>query len=223
MSSSNGWDKYEQARKVIALLEPGSYVNLGIGMPGLVAEQIDENSEIYLHCENGIVGYRGLHPDEPFDSDVIDAASKPVGLISGASVVAHDLSFAIARGGRLDTAVLGAFQVSEFGDLANWKSPNTAVAGVGGAMDLAVGAKQVIAMMKHVDKTGEPKIVKSCTYPLTAKNVVNYIVSEFAVISISSEGLIVEEMAEGITEEFLESVTGAPLKFQVSTSSKKVS
>lgn len=216
MSPSIGWDKFEQARKVITLLAPWSYVNLGIGMPGLVAEQIDENSEIYLHCENGIIGYRGLYPEEPLDTDVIDAASKPVGLIRGASVVAHDLSFAIARGGRLDTAVLGAFQVSQFGDLANWKSPNAAIAGVGGAMDLAVGAKQVIAMMKHVDKTGEPKIVKSCTYPLTAKNVVDYIVTEFAVIAISEEGLVVEEMAEGITEEFLESVTGAPLKFQVS-------
>lgn len=218
MSLAAGWDKYEQARKVIGLLKPGSYVNLGIGMPGLVAEQIDENSEIYLHCENGLIGYRGLYPDEPFDTDVIDAASKPVGLIRGASVVAHDLSFAIARGGRLDTAVLGAFQVSEFGDLANWMSPNAVIAGVGGAMDLAVGAKQVIVMMKHVDKVGEPKIVRSCTYPLTARNVVDYIISEFAVIAISDEGLIVEELAEGVTEEFLESVTAAPLKFHVSAS-----
>ena len=219
MSLSAGWDKYEQARKVIALLKPGSYVNLGIGMPGLVADQMDENLGIYLHCENGLIGYRGLYPDETIDIDVIDAASKPVGLINGASVVAHDVSFAIARGGRLDTAVLGAFQVSEFGDLANWMSPNAVIAGVGGAMDLAVGARQVIAMMKHVDKVGEPKIVRSCTYPLTARNVVDYIVSEYAVIAISEEGLIVEELAEGVTEEFLESVTAAPLKFQVSTSS----
>lgn len=210
MNLPKGWSKYEQAERVIEYLRPHSYVNLGIGMPGIVAEMLDDTRNIYFHCENGILGYRGLEEKEDVDPDIIDAATKPVGLIAGAAIVAHDLSFAIARGGRLDTAVLGAFQVSESGDLANWKSPNALIAGVGGAMDLAVGAKEVIVMMKHLDKDGKPKIVKNCTYPITARRVVDYIVTEFAVMAINLKGLIVLEMADDMTKEILTTITEAP-------------
>jgi len=209
MNLPKGWSKYEQAERVIKYLRPHSYVNLGVGMPGIIAEILDDKKNINFHCENGLVGYRGLNEGEVIDPDIIDAATKPVGLITGAAIVAHDLSFAIARGGRLDTAVLGAFQVSESGDLANWKSPNTLIAGVGGAMDLAVGAKEVIVMMKHLDKNGESKIVKECTYPITARKVVDYIVTEFAVLAINSTGLVAVEIADGMTEEMLEAITNA--------------
>ena len=210
MNLPNGWSKYEQAEKVINYLRPHSYVNLGVGMPGIVAELLDDTKGINFHCENGIVGYRGLNDQEDVDPDIIDAATNPVGLIAGAAIVAHDLSFAIARGGRLDTAVLGAFQVSESGDLANWKSPNALIAGVGGAMDLAVGAKEVIIMMKHLDKNGESKIIKDCTYPITARKVVDYIVTEFAVFAINPNGLVVVDIADGMTEEILATITEAP-------------
>jgi 3-oxoacid CoA-transferase B subunit len=210
MNLPSGWSKYEQAERVIKYLRPRSYVNLGVGMPGIIAEILDDTKNINFHCENGLVGYRGLNEGEEVDPDIIDAATKPVGLIAGAAIVAHDLSFAIARGGRLDTAVLGAFQVSESGDLANWKSPNALIAGVGGAMDLAVGAKEVIVMMKHLDKNGESKIVKECTYPITARKVVDYIVTEFAVMAITPSGLVAIEIADGMTEEMLETITNAP-------------
>jgi 3-oxoacid CoA-transferase B subunit len=218
MKLPEGWSKQEQAQRVLKYLRPYSYVNLGVGMPGIITELSVGIGDIYFHCENGILGYRGLEAEEEVDLDIIDAATKPVGLIAGAAVVAHDLSFAIARGGRLDTAVLGAFQVSESGDLANWKSPNAQIAGVGGAMDLAVGAKQIIVMMKHLDKNGQPKIVKNCTYPLTARKVVDYIVTEFTVMSITSKGLTVIEIADGMTKKILATITEASFNLELSRS-----
>jgi len=206
-----GWSVEEQAARVAALLPDYAYVNLGIGMPGSVAAAVQPEQGIVFHCENGIVGYRALAEGEAPDADVIDAASSPVALIEGAAVVAHDISFAIARGGRLDATVLGAFQVSQHGDFANWKAPGARIAGVGGAMDLAVGARQVIVMMRHVDRDGNPKIVEHCTYPLTAARQVNHIVTEQAVITVTENGLVVGEIAPGITWEELQAVTGAPL------------
>lgn len=214
MTEVIGWSKAEQATRVANLLRPGSYVNLGIGMPGAVVAFVDPEKGILFHCENGIIGYRSLADGEVADREIIDAGSKDVGLVPGASIVAHDISFAIACGGRLDTAVLGAFQVSERGDLANWKTPHAAIAGVGGAMDLAVGAKQVIVMMRHTGRGGEPKIVKRCVYPLTAPRCVDVIVTELAVISVTAEGLIVEELAPGVTQEYLNGVTEADLAFK---------
>ena len=209
-----GWTKQEMAVRVAEQLPIGSYVNLGVGLPVAVAAAVTPEQHVIFHCENGLIGYRALDDGESPDVDVIDALSEPVGLISGASVVAHDLSFAIARGGRLDATVLGAFQVSQTGDLANWKSPNATIAGVGGAMDLAVGAKRVIVMMKHVDRLGVPKLVERCTYPLTAVGVVGLIVTDLAVIRVVPEGLIVEEIAPGISFAELQAVTAAPLSPQ---------
>ncbi|GAB3597009.1 3-oxoacid CoA-transferase subunit B [Microbacterium tumbae] len=208
----SGWSVQEQAARVAALLPDYGYVNLGIGMPGSVAAAVTPEQGIVFHCENGIIGYRALDEDEAPDADVIDAASAPVALIEGAAVVAHDISFAIARGGRLDATVLGAFQVSQQGDLANWKAPGARVAGVGGAMDLAVGARQVIVMMRHVDRDGNPKIVERCDYPLTVARGVDHIVTDRAVIAVTEDGLVVGEIAPGITIEELQAATGAPLR-----------
>lgn len=206
-----GWTKQEMAIRVAQELPVGSYVNLGVGLPVAVAAAVTPEQHVIFHCENGLIGYRALEDGEPRDADVIDALSEPVGLIVGASVVAHDLSFAIARGGRLDATVLGAFQVSRTGDLANWKSPAATIAGVGGAMDLAVGAKQVIVMMKHLDRAGQAKIVEYCDYPLTAVGVVGLIVTDLAVIRVTGEGLLVEEIAPGVSFDDLQSVTATPL------------
>ncbi len=213
MTTTAGWTKAEQARQVARRLRPGSYVNLGVGMPALVAAAVSEGQGIVFHCENGLVGYRSLALGEVPDPDIIDARSDPVALIPGAAVVAHDVSFAIVRGGRLDATVLGAFQVSAQGDLANWQTPSNRVAGVGGAMDLAVGAKRVIVMMKHLDREGAPKIVQDCTYPLTAVRCVDLIVTELAVIAVTAQGLVVQELAPGISPRALTDQTAATLSF----------
>lgn len=213
MSESRGWSKVEHAQVVRELIRPGSYVNLGIGMPGLISSLINDEDGIYLHCENGLTGYRDLKEGEPSNSHIIDAASKPVALIPGASVVAHDISFAIARSGRLDATVLGAYQVDSEGNFANWKTPDSKIAGVGGAMDLAVGAKEVIIMMKHLGKHGERKILKRCTYPLTARQVVKYVVTEFACLEIKDGSFLVRKLAPGISEQELQDMTEAELAF----------
>lgn len=213
MSADVGWTREEQAQQVARRLKPGSYVNLGVGMPSLVAAAIAPGQGIAFHCENGLIGYRSLAADETPDPDIIDARSDLVGLNPGAAVVAHDMSFAIIRCGRLDATVLGAFQVSAVGDLANWKGASSRVAGVGGAMDLAIGARQVIVMMRHLDRAGTPKIVETCSYPLTAPRCVDLIVTELAVIAVTPEGLVVEEMAPGVTAAGLIEATAAPLRF----------
>jgi len=211
---SVGWTKAEQAQKVAEQLQPRSYVNLGIGMPGVVVNAVRPEDGVVFHCENGIIGFRPLGPNDAVDSDIIDAGSQPVAFIQGAAVVAHDVSFMIARGPHLDATVLGAYQVSARGDLANWKTPEALIAGVGGAMDLATGAKKVIVMMRHQDRDGRSKIVEECTYPLTAVRCVTLIVTDLAVISITDRGLIVEECAPGVTAESLQAATDAPLQFQ---------
>jgi 3-oxoacid CoA-transferase B subunit len=208
-----GWTKQEQAAIVAKRLTPGMVINLGVGMPTLVAAAVDDSDELTFHCENGLIGYRSLIEDEPIDPDIIDAACKPIQLVTGAAVVAHDVSFAIARGGRLDVTILGAHQVSANGDLANWSSGQDQIAGVGGAMDLAVGAKSVIVMTKHTDKKGNPKIVEHCTLPLTACECVDLIVSNLAVMRVTSQGLLVEELAPGVTPAQLVALTAAPLHF----------
>jgi 3-oxoacid CoA-transferase B subunit len=222
MSGMIGWDKQSHAREVLALLKPQSYVNLGIGMPGLISSLIGDHDEIYLHCENGITGYRDLREGELPNTHIIDAASKPVGLIPGASVVAHDLSFAIARGGRLDATVLGAYQVDSEGNFANWKTPGSPIAGVGGAMDLAVGAKEVIIMMKHLGKNGERKILHRCSFPLTAHQVVDYIVTEFASMRLVDRKLEILNLAPGVTRESLQEITEPELIFAPATATQKI-
>ncbi|MDR2253124.1 MAG: hypothetical protein LBD97_04560 [Bifidobacteriaceae bacterium] len=212
-SGRAGWAKRDQARQVAALLEPGWVVNLGVGMPVAVPTEVNPDHGIVFHCENGLIGYRALADLEAPDPDIIDARCEPIQLNKGAAVVSHDLSFAIARGGRLDATVLGAFQVSANGDLANWSAGGGRVAGIGGAMDLAVGAKRVIVMMRHCDRAGKPKIVKRCSLPLTAVGCVDVIVTELAVIRVRPDGLTVEKLAPGIGPDHLEGRTAAPLRF----------
>ncbi|WP_049564058.1 3-oxoacid CoA-transferase subunit B [Streptomyces sp. SBT349] len=210
--SRQGWDVAAQARQVARRLRPGSYVNLGVGMPTAVADQVDPEQRVIFHCENGLIGYRGLTDGEEGDPDVIDAGSRPVALAPGAAIVGHDMSFAIARGGRLDATVLGAYQVSADGDLASWATPEARLSGVGGAMDLALGAQRVIVMMRHRARDGSPKIVRRCSYPLTAPRCVRLVVTELAVLDVLPDGLTVTELAPDVTFEELENATDAPLR-----------
>jgi 3-oxoacid CoA-transferase B subunit len=213
VSDITGWSVAQQAALVASRLPAGSLVNLGIGMPNSVAAAVHSDQDITFHCENGLIGYREREESEVIDPDIIDAASRPVSLISGAAVVGHDTSFAIARGGRLDVTVLGAFQVSAHGDLANWHVPGARVPAIGGAMDLATGAKSVIVMMKHLGRDGSLKIVDECDYPVTAFGCVDLIVSDLAVIRITPEALVVEEIAPGVSPEYLMAHTQPTLTF----------
>ncbi len=203
----------EMASRVARDIPEGAYVNLGIGLPTLVGNHLPKNLEIFLHSENGILGMGPAPATGGEDPDLINAGKQPVTLLTGGAYFHHGDSFAMMRGGHLDLTVLGAFQVSQHGDLANWHTgePN-AIPAVGGAMDLAVGAKQVFVMMEHVTKAGEPKIVECCSYPLTAVQCVDRIYTDLAVIEITQAGLLVAEMVEGLAFEELQRLTAAPLR-----------
>ncbi|MHB0868922.1 MAG: 3-oxoacid CoA-transferase subunit B [Chloroflexota bacterium] len=208
------WTQEEMASRVAERLRDGSYVNLGIGMPTLVSNFVPAGREMVFQCENGIMGI-GPHPAPGEEvQELIDAGSVYVTLRPGAAIVSHDESFAIIRGGHLDVTVLGAFQVSENGDLASWLTPGQAVGGMGGAMDLARGARAVYVMMRHQDKEGRPKIVRSCSYPLTAPACVKKIFTDLAVIDVEPRGLVVREMAEGLTLADLQAITEPTLRFE---------
>ncbi|MFC3337392.1 3-oxoacid CoA-transferase subunit B [Paracandidimonas soli] len=204
--------RQEIARKVASNIPEGYYVNLGIGIPTLAARYLPEDREVILHTENGIVGMGPGDPDQPLDLDLINASKEPVTLIPGSALTDHVVSFAMMRGGHIDLTILGAFQVSEQGDLANWDNgrPDD-IPAVGGAMDLAVGARQVYVTMEHVTRDGQPKIVERCTYPLTGEGVVDRIYTDLAVIDVTGKGLVVTSMVEGLTFDELQSMTGAPL------------
>lgn len=192
----------------------GAIVNLGIGMPTLVGDYLPPDKDILLQSENGILGMGPAAVGDAIDPDLINASRLPITLLPGASITEHTISFAMMRGGHLDYAVLGAFQVSESGDLANWKTDAAdAIPAVGGAMDLAVGAKQVLAIMEHRDRDGAPKILRRCRYPLTGAGVVTRIYTDLAVIDVTPDGLRVHAVLQGISPDFLQSVTEAPLQF----------
>ena len=200
------------AARVALELEDGWLVNLGIGMPTLTVNYIPEGRDILFHSENGIIGM-GPKParEEDIDPDLMSAGKGPVTLIPGGAFIHHADSFAVARGGRLDAAVLGAFQVAVNGDLANWKLPTAKSGSVGGAMDIAAGAKRVFAMMTHTAKDGEPKIVETLSYPLTAKTCVTKIFTDMAVVAVTPEGYVLEEVAPGFSAEDVQAATGAAL------------
>ncbi|MGE8687289.1 MAG: 3-oxoacid CoA-transferase subunit B [Achromobacter sp.] len=214
MQEITGLTRQQIARLLAGDIPDGSIVNLGIGMPTLVGDYLPPDKDILLHSENGILGMGPAASGENVDADLINASRQPVTLRQGASITEHTISFAMMRGGHLDYAVLGAFQVSERGDLANWKTDAAdAIPAVGGAMDLAVGARQVLVTMEHRGRDGAPKLLERCTYPLTGKGVVTRIYTDLAVIDVAPEGLRVHAMAPGVEEAFLRSVTGAPLHF----------
>ena len=186
----------------------GAYVNLGIGIPTLCADHMPSDKEVLLHSENGVLGF-GPRPEEgEEDLDLVNAGKQPITMLKGGSYFVHSDAFAMIRGGHIDIAMLGAFEVSENGDLANWTTNNpTFPPGVGGAMDLAAGAKQVWALTEHVTRDGKPKIVKNCSYPLTSSGCVKRIFTDLAIIDVSDAGLTVIGMMDGLSLEELQAIT----------------
>jgi len=212
MSDKPRLTREQIAQRAAMELPNGAYVNLGWGIPNLIADYLPENKEVYFHSENGILGMgRRARPGEE-DYDLVDAMKVPVTLMPGASFFHQADAHLMTRGGHLDVAVLGGFQVSEKGDLANWKIPGAkGPGGIGGAMDIAAGAKKLIVCMEHTTREGAPKIVRQCTYPLTGLACVDTIVTDLAVIDVKPEGLMLREIAPGWDIEKLQKLTGAPL------------
>ncbi len=203
----------EIAQRVARDIPEGAYVNLGIGLPTMVGNHLDRSKEIFLHSENGLLGMGPAPAPGDEDEDLINAGKQPVTLLTGGAFFHHADSFAMMRGGHLDICVLGAFQVSERGDLANWHTgAPDAIPAVGGAMDLAIGAKKVFVMMEHQTKSGESKIVPACTYPLTGVGCVSRIYTDLATIAVTPEGLLVIDMIEGLTLDALQQMTGVQLR-----------
>ena len=215
MSTSSpvqGWDREAMARRLAQDIPNGSYINLGIGIPELVAKFVPEGRTFIYHTENGLLGMGPSPKEGQEDPELINAGKRHVTANPGAAYFHHADSFAMIRGGHLDLSILGAMQISQSGDLANWSTGKPgAIPAVGGAMDLVAGVKKVFVLTQHTTKTGEPKLVESCTYPLTGQGVVDRIYTDLAVIDITPAGFQTVELAPGVPFEHVQAMTGAPL------------
>jgi len=212
LEASPGWDREEMARRAALDIADGAYVNLGIGIPEKVAQYVPEGREVIYHTENGLLGMAAAVEPGQEDPELINAGKKQVSAIPGAAYFHHADSFAMIRGGHIDICVLGAMQVSQGGDLANWSTGSAdAIPAVGGAMDLVAGVKTVYIITQHCTKTGEPKLVQSCSYPLTGKAVVSRIFTDLAVIDVTPEGFKLVELAPGVEFDYVQQRTGCEL------------
>lgn len=206
------WTEAQMAERAAKEIVPGSIVNLGIGLPTLVADYLPDDASVWFHSENGLLGMGPFPYEGEEDPQLINAGKQTVTVVPGGSFFDSALSFAMIRGGHVDLAILGAMQVAMNGDLANWSIPGGKTMGIGGAMDLASGARRILVLTRHVTKKGEPKLLSACEYPLTAQGCVDRIITDLAVLDVAGDGFRLVELAPGVSEAEVRDATGAPLR-----------